>query len=130
MYLTVVAAPIGLGLMELGKFLFLPFGKRMINKPNQNEENQNATWKAYSKIIMILYLPFGLIFAISGAIQAIVLFIPLITIPVALVVLKSLGVYLNPVNKICVSEIVAEEMERQQARDLINSQNEKGLNNG
>ena len=29
---TVIAAPIGLGLMEFGKFLFAPFGRAMVSK--------------------------------------------------------------------------------------------------
>ncbi|MDD5195173.1 MAG: YccF domain-containing protein, partial [Candidatus Omnitrophica bacterium] len=57
---TVIAAPIGLGLMELGKFLFLPFGRAMVNKSEINVE-QNKVWKAYSTIIMILYIPVGIL---------------------------------------------------------------------
>ena len=42
---TVIAAPIGLGLMEFGKFLFSPFGHTMISKSDLNVE-QNVAWKA------------------------------------------------------------------------------------
>lgn len=43
----------------------------------------------------------------------------LITIPVAIVIAKSLGTTLNPVNKVCVPVAVAEELERRKASALI-----------
>jgi len=49
---TVIAAPIGLGLMEFDKFLFVPFGHAMVNKSTLNIE-QNRAWKTYSTIVMI-----------------------------------------------------------------------------
>jgi uncharacterized membrane protein YccF (DUF307 family) len=102
---TVVAAPIGLGLMEFGKFLFFPFGHEMVDKSELNVQ-QNKAWKTYSTIVMILYLPLGIIFAILAVLQIVGLFITIIGIPVALVIAKSLGTYLNPVNKKCVRSAV------------------------
>jgi uncharacterized membrane protein YccF (DUF307 family) len=52
---TVVAAPIGFGLMEFGKFLLAPFGHAMVSKADLKIE-QNALWKSYSLIVTILYL--------------------------------------------------------------------------
>jgi len=104
---TVIAAPIGLGLMEFGKFLFAPFGHAMVSKSDLNIE-QNQLWKAYSTIIMVIYFPFGLILATLAVVQVFFLFISIIGIPVALVVAKSLGTYLNPVNKKCVRSAVAD----------------------
>ncbi len=51
---AVVTAPIGLGLMEFGKFLFAPFGHAMVSKGDLNIA-QNTAWKTYSTLIMILY---------------------------------------------------------------------------
>lgn len=115
---TVVAAPIGLGLMEFGKFLFWPFGNAMISKKELNVE-QNKAWKLYSTIFMVLYFPFGLILAVLGAFQVAGLFISIIGIPAALVVAKSLGTYLNPVNKKCVHSAVADELEKRKAQEAI-----------
>jgi uncharacterized membrane protein YccF (DUF307 family) len=106
---TVIAAPIGLGLMEFGKFLFAPFGHAMVSKSDLNIE-QNQLWKAYSTIIMFIYLPFGLILAALAVVQVFFLFISIIGIPVALVVAKSLGTFLNPVNKKCVRSAVADAL--------------------
>jgi uncharacterized membrane protein YccF (DUF307 family) len=116
--ITVIAAPIGLGLMELGKFLFWPFGNAMVSK-NDLKIEQNKAWKTYSTIIMIIYFPFGLIFTLISIFQVIGLFISIIGIPAALVVAKSLGTYLNPVNKICVPSAVNEELERRKAQSQI-----------
>lgn len=108
---TVIASPIGLGLMEYGKFLFAPFGRAMVSKSDLKIE-QNQGWKTYSTIIMVLYFPFGLLFALVAVLQVVALCITIIGIPVALVIAKSLGTYLNPVNKKCVHSAVAEELER------------------
>lgn len=108
---TVVAAPVGLGLMEFGKFLFAPFGHAMVSKSDLNIE-QNKAWKTYSTIVMVLYFPFGLFFAIVAIFQVVGLCLSIFGIPVALVIAKSLGTYLNPVNKKCVSSAVATELER------------------
>jgi len=117
--ITIIAAPIGLGLMELGKFLFWPFGNAMVSKSELNVE-QNKAWKAYSTIVMILYFPFGLFFTIVAVFQVIGLFISIIGIPPALVLTKSLGTYLNPVNKKCVPSAVTDELEGRKAQGYVN----------
>lgn len=116
---TVIAAPIGLGLMEFGKFLFAPFSHAMVSKSDLNVE-QNKAWKAYSTVVMIIYFPFGLVMCIVAIFQVVGLFITLIGIPPAIVVAKSLGTYLNPVNKKCVNQAVRDELDRRKAQDEIN----------
>jgi uncharacterized membrane protein YccF (DUF307 family) len=115
---TVVAAPIGLGLMKFGKFLFAPFGHAMVSK-SELEVEQNAAWKTYSAIVMILYIPFGIVLSLVAIIQVAALFISIIGIPMAIVVAKSLGTYFNPVNKKCVHQAVVDELERRQAQVQI-----------
>jgi uncharacterized membrane protein YccF (DUF307 family) len=112
---TVIAAPIGLGLMEFGKFLFAPFGHAMVSKSDLNIE-QNKAWKTYSTIVMVLYFPIGLLLCILAVFQVVGLFITLIGIPPALVVAKSLGTYLNPVNKKCVHQAVRDELDKRKAQ--------------
>jgi uncharacterized membrane protein YccF (DUF307 family) len=112
--ILILPAPIGLGLMEFGKFLLAPFGQAMVSKTELKIE-QNAAWQSYSTIVMILYIPFGLVFVVLNAIQVFALCLTIIGIPVALVIAKSLGTVLNPVNKICVSAAVADELERRKA---------------
>lgn len=112
--LLVVTAPLGLGLMEFGKFLLAPFGNEMVSKSSLNVK-QNPVWEAYSTIVMILYLPFGVLFVILNALQVFALCFSIVGIPAALVIAKSLGTVLNPVNKVCVPSAVAEEMARRNA---------------
>jgi uncharacterized membrane protein YccF (DUF307 family) len=119
---TAIAAPIGLGLMEFGKFLFRPFDHAMISKKDLNVE-QNPAWKTYSTIVMVLYFPIGLALAILAVFQVAGLFMSLIGIPAALVMAKSLGTYLNPVNKKCMHSAVADEIERKKAYEAIKNAN-------
>ena len=119
--ITIIGAPLGLGLMEYGKFLFRPFGQAMVSKKHLGIE-QNKSWQALSMIVLIIYLPFGLILAAVGALQAVLLALTIIGIPPALVVAKSLGTYLNPINKKCVSSAVRDEIERQKAARMLNRQ--------
>ena len=116
--ITVVAAPIGLGYMELGKFLFWPFGNSMVSKSELNVE-QNTAWKTYGTIVRILFIPFGLFFLLIGVFQVVGMFVTIIGIPVALVVAKSLGTYWNPINKKCVPSAVTDELERRKAQGYV-----------
>jgi uncharacterized membrane protein YccF (DUF307 family) len=114
---TIAASPIGLGLMEYGAFLFWPFGNAMVSKNELNVE-QNPLWQVYSTLIMILYLPIGILLCISAIFQIVGLFLSIIGIPVALVLAKSLTTYLNPVNKICVPSAVVDELDRRKAQKV------------
>ena len=116
---TVIAAPIGLGVMELGKFMFLPFGHALVKKSDLVESRSKA-WQTYSTVIMILYLPFGLVLSVIAALQVIGLCITIIGIPVGIVIAKSIGTYFNPVDKKCVPQAVADELERKKAQAQIN----------
>ena len=115
---TVIAAPIGLGVMELGKFMYLPFGRALVKKSDLVETRSKA-WQTYSTVIMILYLPLGLALSVVAALQVIGLCITIIGIPVGIVIAKSIGTYFNPVDKKCVSQAVADELERTKAQAQI-----------
>jgi uncharacterized membrane protein YccF (DUF307 family) len=112
--LTVVAAPIGLGLMQYGKFLMWPFASNMVSK-SAMDIKQNPIWKTYSFIITILYFPIGAILLVTTLFQIIGLCITIVGIPMAVILAKSLSTYLNPVHKICVSRGVKQEIDRNQA---------------
>lgn len=116
--ITVIAAPIGRGLMEYGKFLFSPFSSVMVKQSDLGIE-QNDAWKAYSTIVMLVWLPFGLLLGALVVIQTAVLFITIIGIPVAIVLAKYLGTFVNPVGKKCVTKAVSEEMERRSAKAAL-----------
>lgn len=112
--ITVVAAPIGLGLLQYAKFLLLPFSYDMVSKSDLGAA-QNPLWRAYSFLVMLLYLPFGLIALVLGVVQAVGLALTLVGIPTAIVVVKSLGTFLNPVGKVCVHTDVMAALLRKRA---------------
>lgn len=116
--ITVIGAPIGLGLIQLAKFQLTPFSKAIINDKKINKD-RNKLWDSLGIVAMILYFPFGLILALITIVQIALLFISIIGIPIALVLAKSLGTYFNPVNKKCVSQAVADEVERREAQVQI-----------
>ena len=116
--ITVIGAPIGLGLIELSKFLLTPFSKAMISKNDLNIE-QNKYWAIYGLIVRIIYFPFGLFLAIITIIQIFFLFITIIGIPVALVLAKSVSTYFNPVNKKCVPRLIVDELEKRKAKEYL-----------
>ncbi len=116
--LTVIGAPLGLGLIQLSKFLLSPFTSSMVDKKNLNVE-QNKYWKSYGFIIRIIYFPFGLGLAVITIFQIVFLFISIVGIPVAVILSKSLGTYFNPVNKVSVPRAVANELENRKAKEQI-----------
>ena len=117
--ITVIGAPIGLGLIQFSRFLLTPFSSSMIDKKDLGVK-QNKLWLAFGFIIRIFYFPFGLILAFVTIIQIALLFITIIGIPIALVLAKSLGTYFNPVNKVCVSKAVKDEIQRRKAEEQVN----------
>ena len=114
--LSIIGAPIGLGLIQFSRFLLTPYSSAMVSKSDLGVD-QNKLWLAFSFIVRILYFPFGLILAITTIFQIAFLFITIVGIPVAIVLAKSLGTYFNPVNKVCVSTAVQEEIEQRKARE-------------
>jgi len=116
--ITFVGAPIGVGLLEYSKFLLWPFGNSMVSKSDLKIE-QNTLWKAYSTIIMVIYFPFGLILCCVAIFQIVALFVTIVGIPPAIVIAKSLGTYLNPVNKKCVDSAVSDELEKRKSQKEV-----------
>ncbi|MFZ4582135.1 MAG: YccF domain-containing protein [Paludibacter sp.] len=115
--LTVVGAPIGLGLIQLSKFLLAPFSSAMVDGSDLNQkQKENQLWKSFGFIVRILYFPLGLILAIAVVFQIAALFVTLVGIPVAIVLAKCLSTYFNPVNKKCVPQSVANELEQRKAK--------------
>ena len=127
--ITVIGAPIGLGLIQLSMFLLTPFSSTMING-SDIKTSQNKAWKAFGIIARILYFPFGLVLSILTVIQITGLFLTVLGIPLALVstkswgaffnpVYKSLRTFFNPVNKITVDMAIADEVPSRKAKAKV-----------
>ncbi len=121
--ITVIAAPIGRGLMELGKFLIAPYSRAMVKESQLRSGGSaagNKIWKAYSTVISLVYvLIFGIPLSLLTIFQIAGLFITIVGIPVAIVMAKSLGTYFNPVGKKCVPITVVAELERKKAQKYL-----------
>ena len=117
--ITVIGAPIGMGLIQLSKFLLAPFSSSMVDKQDLNID-QNALWKSFGFIIRILYFPFGLLLAVLTIFEIARLFVSIVGIPIAIVLAKSLSTFFNPVNKKCVPVTVVDELQKQKAQNQIN----------
>ena len=116
--LTVIGAPIGLGLIQLSKFFLAPFSSAMISKDDLNIE-QNKMWQSFCFIVRIIYFPFGLFLAIVMIFQIAGLFVSIVGIPVALALAASLGTIFNPVNKTCVPKAIEDELEQRKAKKQV-----------
>jgi len=122
---TVVGAPIGLGLIQYAKFLIAPFDHRMVDKSviqtDVQKELANPLWETYSAIVKICWYPFGVVLVCMLLVQmcftAIALCVSIIGIPMSIpsfmVLSKSLGVVLNPVNKVCVHNYQYDQITRE-----------------
>jgi len=113
--ITIVGLPIGLGLLQFSKFLLSPFSRAMVNQSDvhtMKQTEQNQLWKGFSLIVRILYFPIGLLGALSALGTIVVEFISILGIPCGIVWAKSLSTIFNPVNKVCVSRNVYEEIEK------------------
>ncbi len=110
--LTVVAAPIGLGLIQYARFLMGPFTNRMVDRSLRPDDDPNLLWTTYGFLIKIIYVPFiGLPLTIVTLFQIIGLICSVVGIPMAIILFKSLGTYLQPVDKVCMSVDMAERLE-------------------
>ena len=68
--ITIVGAPIGLGLIQLSKFLLTPFSSNMIDSQElKKDANQNKAWQTFGIIMRIIWFPIGLALAIITIIQ-------------------------------------------------------------
>lgn len=110
--ILVATAPVGLGLMEYGKFLFLPFTHDMVRKKKGSViDAVHMTYQTYANIVKVIYIiVFGIWLFIGRIFTVIGQFITIIGIPCAIVLAKSLGTIFNPVDKVCISHDLAEEL--------------------
>ena len=118
--LLVITAPIGRGLIEYSKFLLAPYTKKMIRRKDLGGQ-ADGLWNRYESIVGILWLPIGILMALLVAIQTGLMFLSIIGIPIAVVLAKSIGTYLNAVGKVCVNREVADELAREKAQKAISA---------
>ncbi len=85
---TIVFYPIGLGYLQLAKFMLSPFSNVMVSRDDYaalRGEKRNVVNAAYTKLIYILYIPFGIVAAISAVGAIVGSFCSIVGIPVGMV---------------------------------------------
>ena len=124
--ITVIFAPVGLGLMELGKYYFAPFTRILVNRKDIEGESTGALeW--LTTITTVLYFPIGVVLLVLSVlsmflscIMAVITIIAIILlVPYLLATANSLITILNPAGRKCVNYIVSEELERTKAKELL-----------
>nr|MDE6854029.1 hypothetical protein [Muribaculaceae bacterium] len=113
--ITIVGLPLGLGMLQIAKFLLFPHTHSLVSKKEVNAlrgQEQNPLWRLFNIIVTILYFPIGLFVAAAYLGAALINFITIIGIPNGLVIVKMLGAVFNPVNKVCVPDCVSEHIQK------------------
>ncbi len=129
---TVILFPIGLGYFNFAHFLLSPFSSAMVSRSDLAKltgKKQNTAVATYNTIIRILYFPFGLINAIFAILLIVLECISIIGIPCGLVWAKGLSTIFNPVNKVRVPKVVADEIERLKSQGQLESYMGKSAGN-
>lgn len=131
---TVVAAPIGVGLLQLAKFYLSPFTSAMVDKSKLKQKESaidpesqlgkimeiaNKLWKVWGVVVTILYIPIGLFMAFIMILFIAFEFISIIGIPCAMAESKALSVWFNPVGKVCVPAAITEELQSRKAKEQV-----------
>lgn len=118
---TVIGLPIGVGLIQLAELNLHPFGYAMADARDlEPGKKTNGVWEALSFVCRILYFPVGVVLALVTVVQAAVLCLPVVTIPLAMVLFKSLGAIFNPIHKKCVPVETAKLAELRKCERKLN----------
>lgn len=113
MCVTIVGLPLGLGLLQIAKFLLAPHTYELVSQKDLSAakgEERNQLWVIFSTIVRILYFPIGVILAVIYFFTAILNFISLIGIPNGIVYVKLIPAVFNPVGKVCVGGAIARKL--------------------
>ena len=119
---TGIGAPLGLGLIKIGKMLLAPFGKAVVRNGQyglnlkKGSDKFNKALVAYEKfefIFRIVWFPFGLFTAGIVLAGAIANALTIINIPISLVLIEVAKACFNPVGIYIVdSELVIAAKQR------------------
>ncbi len=117
--ITIVGIPIAKSLVQFAKLCAFPFGKEIIKETElKGTDNVSAIRKVGGSIVNIIWVPFGIIFAIVYICLGIASFITIIGIPAGIVYCKAAKFIVFPIGAKVVSKkqayasAVANELEK------------------
>ncbi len=117
--ITIVGIPIAKSLYQFAKLCAFPFGKEIIKETElKGDNNVSAIRKIGGTIVNLLWVPFGIFFAILYIISGIASFISIIGIPAGIVYCKAAKFIVFPIGAKVVSKkqayasAVANELDR------------------
>ncbi|HHV43863.1 MAG TPA: hypothetical protein GXX57_04245 [Firmicutes bacterium] len=118
-YLTIVGIPIGRACLEFAKLSAFPYGKEIIRETElKGKENICWVWRIVNTVLNIIWFPIGLALTLVYFTLAILYFLTIVGIPIAVVYVRMGQFLLAPAGCRVVSKrkalasAVAREMDR------------------
>lgn len=119
-FASLVGAPLATGLMALARFFLAPFGHRLINARDLGGAIwAHPLWRVWGWLVMVIWLPVGVILAFATAVQCVLLCLTVVGVPAALALAKAIPALFNPVGKKCVPTAMADELLREKTRSAL-----------
>lgn len=122
--ITYIFKPIGEGLIELSKFLLFPFGRDVIREKDLrtlSSDGGEVKTSKHDSLMKILWIPFGVIGAITFGIHAIFSALTIIMLPVAFIEARLAKIIFMPIGIRVVDKVVAEEVRQKMAAMQVNN---------
>lgn len=114
MAISIIGLPWARACFEIGKLSFAPFGRDVVSHA-ELVGGSSVGLGAFRFLANLLWLPFGLMLAISHLLHGCLMFVTIIGIPLALQDFKLAGISLFPVGKRVVTVELAEAARRANA---------------
>ncbi len=115
---TIILYPIGLGYFQIARYLLSPFSSALVSRADLllvrplDATDEKSFSDTYTKIIGVLFIPFGLIASAYAVLGIINCCLYIVTIPCAYVWTRALPAIFNPTGKVCVPIAIADEITR------------------
>jgi uncharacterized membrane protein YccF (DUF307 family) len=123
MAITIIGWPIAKVLYNLAKLAAFPYGKDVIREHELNgADSVSSVRSAFGMLANLLWLPFGIVLAVTYIVLAVVAFITIVGIPLGIVYARLAKFVIWPVGakvvttKQAMASAVANEIEKRQER--------------
>lgn len=119
---TVVGAPIGLGLIQYTKFVLAPYSYSVIDKRELHpNKSGNTLYATLCLIVRTLYSSLGMLFSLWGITQVVVIYCTIVLLPMATPYAEPLSTFFDPVDRVCVPAAIMDEFKRRGAKKEVDA---------